>query len=76
MRFAILIDAGFAKTKLGNRDQPATAEDFTDLVARICEHAFLADNTYIGSIIMTLHLMLNRIICPSTGANITFPKTR
>lgn len=43
MRFAILIDAGFAKTKLGNRDQPATAEDFTDLVARICEHAFLAD---------------------------------
>jgi uncharacterized LabA/DUF88 family protein len=43
MRFAILIDASFAKTKLGSRAQPASAKDFTNLVDRICNHTFLAD---------------------------------
>lgn len=42
-RFAILIDAGFAKTKLGNKDAPATANDFKQLVERIQQHEFLAD---------------------------------
>ena len=43
MRFAILIDAGFAKTKLGNKEQPATAEKFITLVDQICRHPFLVD---------------------------------
>lgn len=44
MRFAILIDAGFAKTKLGNREHPASAEQFALLVERIKQHPFLAEN--------------------------------
>ncbi|WP_250655788.1 NYN domain-containing protein [Alkalimarinus coralli] len=43
MRFAILIDAGFAKTKLGNRDNPASANDFISLVDKIKAHPFLVD---------------------------------
>jgi uncharacterized LabA/DUF88 family protein len=43
MRFAILIDAGFAKTKLGSRENPASASDFITLVDEIKEHAFLKD---------------------------------
>ena len=43
MRFAILIDAGFAKTKLGSKVQPATAGQFIQLVDRISQHPFLAD---------------------------------
>ena len=41
--FAILIDAGFAKSKLGTVDHPATAEIFKNLVSKICEHALLQE---------------------------------
>ncbi|MDM3869890.1 NYN domain-containing protein [Porticoccus sp. W117] len=43
MRFAVLIDAGFAKTKLGTSETPATAKDFTGLVKQISQHPFLSD---------------------------------
>lgn len=36
--FAILIDAGFAKPKLGSAENPATANDFRKLVGKICKH--------------------------------------
>ena len=36
--FAILIDAGFVKTRLGSADNPTTAEDIRALVQRICKH--------------------------------------
>ncbi len=41
--FAILIDAGFAKTKLGTRENPAKAEDFEFLVRQIRNHSYLSD---------------------------------
>ena len=40
--FAILIDAGFVKTRLGSADNPTTAEDIRALVQRICKHPTLA----------------------------------
>lgn len=36
VNFAVLIDGGFAKRKLGNAKAPATADDFQRLVAAIC----------------------------------------
>jgi uncharacterized LabA/DUF88 family protein len=44
-RFAILIDAGFAKTKLGSREHPACANDIKQLVERITQHEFLSDKS-------------------------------
>lgn len=41
MKYAILIDGGFAKTKLGSRDNPASAKNFTQLVEKIRQHEFL-----------------------------------
>lgn len=43
VKYAILIDAGFAKTKLGSRADPATAIDFERLVTKIKTTPFLAD---------------------------------
>ena len=40
--FAILIDAGFVKTRLGSADNPTTAEDIRALVQRIGKHPTLA----------------------------------
>ena len=40
--FAILIDAGFVKARLGSADNPTTAEDIRALVQRICKHPTLA----------------------------------
>lgn len=46
-KFAILIDAGFAKPKLGSRDNPATARDFQGLVDKICaDELFLDKDLY------------------------------
>ncbi|MBW8461291.1 NYN domain-containing protein [Acidovorax sp.] len=36
VNFAVLIDGGFAKRKLGNAKTPATADDFQRLVGAIC----------------------------------------
>ena len=41
MRYAILIDGGFAKRRLGSKDQPATAEDFAALVDALAQHEAL-----------------------------------
>lgn len=41
--FAILIDAGFAKSKLGSARNPVEAEDFERLVKNICSQDLLAD---------------------------------
>lgn len=41
--FAILIDAGFAKSKLGSAENPVEAKDFQRLVEQICSHELLAD---------------------------------
>tara|TARA_R110001583_G_C5555313_1_gene400708 strand:- start:56 stop:688 length:633 start_codon:yes stop_codon:yes gene_type:complete len=45
VKFAILIDAGFAKTKLGSKEDPATADDFKRLVDRICQHPYLQNKS-------------------------------
>ena len=37
VNYAVLIDGGFAKRKLGNAKHPATADDFQRLVAAICD---------------------------------------
>lgn len=41
MNFAILIDAGFAKARLGTSQHPASAEDFIHLVKNIRHHPSL-----------------------------------
>jgi uncharacterized protein (TIGR00288 family) len=41
--FAILIDAGFAKSKLGSATNPVEAADFQALVEKIRAHELLAD---------------------------------
>ena len=41
MRYAILIDGGFAKVKLGSRDNPITAENITSLVGQLRNLDFL-----------------------------------
>lgn len=38
VNFAVLIDGGFAKRKLGNAKSPATADHFQRLVSAICAH--------------------------------------
>ena len=43
VNFAILIDGGFAKRKLGNAKTPATADDFQRLVKAICVDQALQD---------------------------------
>ena len=42
-KFAILIDGGFAKVRLGSRENPVSSADFKRLVERICKHPFLID---------------------------------
>jgi len=44
LNFAILIDGGFAKRKLGTGKSPATAEDFQRLIKTICELPELANH--------------------------------
>lgn len=44
--FAILIDAGFAKSKLGSAKNPVEAEDFKRLVYQICSQRLL-ENKYL-----------------------------
>ncbi len=44
-KFAILIDAGFAKKKLGTKEKPATAKDFQNLVDKIQAHKLFIDKT-------------------------------
>lgn len=41
MKYAILIDGGFVKRKLGSRDKPATAAQITKLVSQIKAHGHL-----------------------------------
>lgn len=41
VNFAVLIDGGFAKRKLGNAKAPATADDFQRLVTAICTNPAL-----------------------------------
>jgi uncharacterized LabA/DUF88 family protein len=43
MNYAILIDGGFAKRKIGNARHPATAEDFGNLIERIGASPALRD---------------------------------
>ena len=43
MKYAILIDAGFTKTKLGNKDNPASASDIVSFVEKIKNHPFLQE---------------------------------
>jgi uncharacterized LabA/DUF88 family protein len=42
-KFAILIDAGFAKPKLGTPERPANAKDFKKLVEKIQSHPLFQD---------------------------------
>ena len=44
MKYAILIDGGFVKRKLGTREKPATAAEITSLVAKIREHECLDEH--------------------------------
>ena len=41
--FAILIDAGFAKSKMGSAHSPVNAKDFQHLVEQICSQDILKD---------------------------------
>ncbi len=41
-RFAILIDGGFLKRKLGSRENPLTAASVNAFVEGVCEHAVLS----------------------------------
>ena len=41
MKYAILIDGGFAKAKLGSRINPITANDIIQLVEKIRDKDFL-----------------------------------
>lgn len=40
-QYAILIDGGFAKRKIGTSIKPATAADFEALITQICRHPML-----------------------------------
>ncbi len=42
-RYAVLIDAGFLKRKLGSRDQPLTADKVRDFIDEVTKHPELAD---------------------------------
>lgn len=42
-QYAILIDGGFAKRKIGSAIKPATAADFETLISAICQHPLLND---------------------------------
>lgn len=44
MKFAVLIDGGFVRRKLGSPQRPADAADIRRLVRAIVEHAFLRDH--------------------------------
>jgi hypothetical protein len=41
MDYAILIDGGFAKRKLGSAKQPASSKVFKDLIDKIVAHSAL-----------------------------------
>jgi hypothetical protein len=41
-RYAVLIDAGFLKRKLGSREDPVDAQRAADFIARLCSHERLA----------------------------------
>lgn len=76
MRYAILIDGGFVKRKLGHAKKPAEANDITSLVDRLQKHPDLAGNVLHRIYYYDSRPLLERVSKPLQGGEEDFGKSQ